>query len=83
MLWFLLFVIVFLRNLTLKFGQNQVSKRGYVADVVIVVVIIVVVVVVVVVVDVVVLFVVVLVHVAGVNPRNLTLKFGFNQVIDR
>ena len=31
--------IFVLRNLTLKFGQNQVSNRGYVADVVIVIVV--------------------------------------------
>ena len=33
------FAVFVLRNLTLKFGQNQVSNRGYVADVVIVIVV--------------------------------------------
>ena len=36
LLWF------YFRNLPLKFGQNEVSNRGYVADVVIVAVIVVV-----------------------------------------
>ena len=48
---FLFFSFFILRKLTFKFGQNQVSNRGYVADVFIVGVIVVVVVVVVVVVD--------------------------------
>ena len=38
------FVVFVFRNLSLKFGQNQVSNKGYVADVVIVTVIVVVVV---------------------------------------
>ena len=68
---FLFFSFFILRKLTFKFGQNQVSNRGYVADVFIVGVIVVIVVVVVVD-DVVHVFVVIVV----VDPRNQSLKFG-------
>ena len=70
-------VVVDPRSISLEFGQDWVSNRGCVADVVVIIVLVFDVVVVIVFV---VVFVVVDVYIVVVDPRPQLLKFGQNRV---